>query len=301
MNYSEKPLLMEGEVLGRPLGPLTSWRIGGVAERFFSPTDIDKLVKYVCSLSKDVPWTWFGLGSNVLVRDKGVQGAVICTRQLQNLSLQEDGSIFVQAGMTCAKFARFCSRLGYPQASFFAGIPGTMGGALAMNAGAFGSETWEWVEAVQVLNRQGQIFIREPKEYDIGYRTVLSKTVGYGQEAFIGGVFRFPHNKEIDGMKQIRALLQKRAELQPIGTYNCGSVYRNPPNDFAARLIEACSLKGYQVGDAMVSPKHANFIINCKSAKAQEVEQLMGIIESTVYSRFGIQLQTEVKILGSQG
>lgn len=293
--------LMEGEQLNRPLSPLTSWHIGGVAERFFSPSHIEKLVEYLNILPADVPWTWFGLGSNVLIRDGGVPGVVICTRQLQEISLQADGSILVQAGMTCAKFARFCSRLGFPAASFFAGIPGTIGGALAMNAGAFGSETWPWVEAVDVINRQGQILRREPKDYEIGYRTVINKVVGYGQEAFVSGIFRFPLNKEIDGMLQIRALLQKRAASQPIGTYNCGSVYRNPPNDFAARLIEACDLKGYRIGDAMVSPKHANFIINCKAAKAQDVESLMGIIESTVKDRFGIQLQTEVKILGSQG
>jgi len=293
--------LLPGEVFNEYLAPWTSWHIGGVAERFFSPSSVQILGDYLNLLPPALPVTWLGLGSNVLIRDGGIQGAVIGTRQMQHLYQREDGAIVAQAGVTCAKFARFCSRLGFPDAAFFAGIPGTIGGALAMNAGAFGGETWEWVEAVTVMNRQGISQLLTPQDYDVGYRTVKSKVMASSADVFVEGVFRFPHQSNSDGLANIKELLRKRSDSQPIGTLNCGSVYRNPPGDFAARLIEACQLKGYRVGDAMVSPKHANFIINCQKASAHDVEVLMATIESTVNDKFGIRLQTEVKILGQAG
>lgn len=289
--------LLPGEVFEEALAPWTSWRIGGRAERFYSPPTTELLAQYLNLLPAGTPVTWLGLGSNVLIRDAGIQGAVIGMRQMQGLHQQADGSIFAQAGVTCAKFARFCSRLGFPDAVFFAGIPGTIGGALAMNAGAFGGETWEWVESVTVMDRQGVSQVRLPSDYEIGYRSVKQKMASE-ENVFVSGLFRFKHQANSDGMSNIKELLRKRSQSQPIGTWNCGSVYRNPPGDFAARLIEACQLKGYRVGDAMVSPKHANFIINCENASAHDVETLMNTIESSVLDKFGIRLHAEVKILG---
>lgn len=293
--------LLPGEVFNEHLAPWTSWHIGGTAERFYSPSTILLLAEYLKLLPAELPVTWLGLGSNVLIRDAGIKGAVIGTRQLQQLYQREDGAIVAQAGVTCAKLARFCSRLGFPDAAFFAGIPGTVGGALAMNAGAFGGETWEWVEGVTVMDRQGILQPLTPKDYDIGYRSVKPIVAKDQGCVFVEGVFRFKRREDADGLSDIKALLRKRGATQPIGTWNCGSVYRNPPGDFAARLIEECQLKGYRVGDAMVSPKHANFIINCQKASAQDVETLMSTIVSTVEAKFGIHLQTEVKILGQTG
>ncbi len=297
---AKEEVLIEGELLSQSLASLTSWHIGGIAERLYYPPDVEKLSHYLNTLSLEKPITWLGLGSNVLIRDGGIKGAVICTRQLQELYQQADGSIVAQAGVTCAKFARFASARGFADAVFFAGIPGTIGGALAMNAGAFGGETWEWVEAVTMINRQGQSTKRSANEFDVGYRSVRSKQGQPLQEAFIEGIFRFPLRQHTEGKNSIRELLRKRSSSQPIGTLNCGSVYRNPPGDFAARLIEACQLKGHQVGDAIVSPKHANFIINLGHAKARDVEALMEIIETSVLSQFGIKLFAEVKILGQK-
>lgn len=290
--------LLPGEVFNERLAPWTSWRIGGVAERFFSPTTTELLADYLKLLPASMPITWLGLGSNVLIRDAGIKGAVIGTRQLQGLYQREDGAVVAEAGVTCAKLARFCSRLGFADAAFFAGIPGTVGGALAMNAGAFGGETWEWVESVMVMNREGLSQILTPVDYDIAYREVKPKTPSCEGTVFVAGIFRFKPHADADGMSRIRELLRKRSQTQPIGTWNCGSVYRNPPGDFAARLIESSGLKGYSVGDAMVSPKHANFIVNCDQASAQDIETLMATIEATVLDKFGIRLQTEVKILG---
>ncbi len=293
--------LLTGEVFNEYLAPWTSWHIGGVAERFYSPSTTSLLADYLSLLPAQLPVTWLGLGSNVLIRDAGIKGAVIGTRQLQQLYQREDGAVVAEAGVTCAKLARFCSRLGFPDAAFFAGIPGTVGGALAMNAGAFGGETWEWVEAVTVMSRQGTLQHLTPQDYDIGYRSVKSTVAANIGCVFVEGVFRFKRKENADGLNDIKALLRKRGATQPIGTWNCGSVYRNPPGDFAARLIEECQLKGYRVGDAMVSPKHANFIINCQKASAHDVETLMSTIESTVEAKFGIRLQAEVKILGQTG
>lgn len=287
---------LEGEKLDYPLANLTSWHIGGKADRFYLPASIQKLTDYIKTLPADTPITWLGLGSNVLIRDGGIEGAVICTRKCQELEHRLDGTIYAQAGLTCAKFARFASKLGFPDAAFFAGIPGTIGGALAMNAGAFGGETWEWVESVTLINRQGELIERTPIDYEIGYRTVHAKHP-QPEEAFVSAVFRFPKGTN-DGMTKIRELLKKRSQTQPIGTFNCGSVYRNPPGDFAARLIEACDLKGYRVGDAIISEKHANFIINSAHACAKDVEELMKTIESCVWERFNIKLHAEVRILG---
>ncbi len=290
--------LLPGEVFNESLAPWTSWHIGGLAERFFSPATTEVLANYLRLLPASMPITWLGLGSNVLIRDAGIKGAVIGTRQLQGLYQREDGAVVAEAGVTCAKLARFCSRLGFADAAFFAGIPGTVGGALAMNAGAFGGETWEWVESVMVMNRKGQSQLRTPADYDIAYREVKPKILSCQDTLFVAGVFRFLSKTDTDGMSRIRELLRKRSQTQPIGTWNCGSVYRNPPGDFAARLIESCELKGYRLGDAMVSPKHANFIVNCDQASAQDIETLMATIEATVLDKFGIQLQREVKILG---
>jgi UDP-N-acetylmuramate dehydrogenase len=296
MKEETRPVF-EGETFNHALADLTSWHVGGSAERFFVPKHLEILSQYLASLGPLTPCHWLGLGSNVLILDEGIQGAVISTRQLVQLTAEKEGTIYAQAGVTCAKFARFCSKLGFAKAAFFAGIPGTIGGALRMNAGAFGGETWEWVEGVWTINRQGELKYRSKEEFSVAYRHVEGISMAQQQEAFVAGVFRFPHEPLEDGMNAIRELLRKRAQTQPIGTYNCGSVYRNPHGDYAARLIEACNLKGYRVGDAFISPKHANFIINDGEAKAKEVLAVMSTIETEVKARFGIQLEAEVKIL----
>jgi UDP-N-acetylmuramate dehydrogenase len=300
MSKNQKLIKDDVEARDVSLAPLTSWHIGGEAERYFCPSTSDSLREYLTTLAIDVPCTWLGLGSNVLIRDGGIQGAVIATRRLQTLFQDSDGTVFAEAGLTCAKLAKYCTAKGFAEAAFFAGIPGTVGGALAMNAGAFGSETWEWVKAVKVIDRKGQIIFRDANEYDIGYRSVVGRTSEQAQEAFLGAIFKFPASLSDKGGEKIKALLRKRADSQPIGTFNCGSVYRNPTGDFAARLIESCDLKGYQVGNAMISPKHANFIINCGQACSEDVETLMNTVESQVFDRFGIALHREVRILGQK-
>nr|AIA12162.1 Mur ligase family, glutamate ligase domain protein [uncultured bacterium] len=278
-----------------PLAKLTSWHIGGKAEYFAQPTHLDEL-KTIIADRKSLNITWLGLGSNVLIRDAGIQGLVIATRGLNQIKLQENALIYVEAGVACAKLARFCQKHGLGGGEFFAGIPGTIGGALTMNAGAFGGETWECVQSVDVIDEAGLVSTHHINEFEVSYRRVLpnfSKFLG-----FVGGLFQFKSFASEEGKEKIRQLLQKRQEAQPIGTFNCGSVYRNPEGLHAAKLIDECGFRGKRIGDAMVSEKHANFILNTGKASAQQVEALMKEIEETVLERFQVKLEREVKILG---
>lgn len=277
-----------------PLSKHTSWRVGGTAEWYFKPKSLQELCDFLADLSEDVQVTWLGLGSNVLVRDGGIAGVVIATHgALNDLEQMDDGAIYVGAGVACAKVARHCVKQGFADAHFFAGIPGTVGGALAMNAGAFGGETWEYVAKARMVSHDGKLSIHPASEFEVAYRHVKAPQNGW----FVGAWLRFEKHDSVDP-DQIRSLLLKRKETQPIGLPSCGSVFRNPPNDFAARLIQAAGLKGYSIGGAQVSNKHANFIINTGDATAEDIESLIGYVQEQVQSQFGVHLQPEVKVIG---
>ena len=281
-----------------PMAPHTSWRVGGPAEIFFEPADADDLAAFLADLPADMPLFWMGLGSNLLVRDGGIDGVVIATsRGLGALQRLTSGTVRAEAGVPCAKLARLCEREGLAGGAFFAGIPGTLGGALAMNAGAFGGETWAQVTRVEVMNRAGARFWRDATAYAVGYRHVVTPIPG---EWFIAGEWRFAPVDETasTGPSRVRELLARRAATQPLGLPSCGSVFRNPFGDHAARLIEAAGLKGVRCGDAEISTKHANFIINRGQARAADIEALIERIQAEVWGRFGIELVPEVRIVG---
>lgn len=280
------------------LARLTSWRVGGPAERLYRPADLDDLAVFLKTLAHDEPITWLGLGSNLLIRDGGIKGTVIMTQGLLNeMTLQPDGTIRAEAGVSCAKLARFAARHEFTSGEFFAGIPGTVGGALAMNAGAFGGETWESVIKVEVLDQQGDRKERLPDEYQIAYREVTPPQADI-REWFVAGHFQFKPGDVNESRAQIRELLDKRSATQPTGEHSGGSVFRNPPNNYAAKLIEACGLKGTTEGGAKVSEKHANFIINEGTATAADIEKLIERVQTTVLKDHGIELIPEVHIVG---
>jgi UDP-N-acetylmuramate dehydrogenase len=273
----------------------TSWHVGGPAEYFFEPQDRSDLAAFLRALPVDMPLTWVGLGSNLLVRDKGVRGAVICLhRALATLERRGLDEVWCEAGVPCARLARQCVRWQLGPAEFFAGIPGTLGGALAMNAGAFGGETWRHVIEVQVIDREGRERTRAATDYQVRYRHV---TPPVSDEAFLAARLRF-EAQPAARLEGIRDLLVERKTKQPIGEWSCGSVFINPPGQHAAQLIEECGLKGFQVGAASVSTKHANFIINEGTASAADLEDLIQRVQQAVHERFGIWLQTEVRIVG---
>ncbi len=278
-----------------PLKMLNSWHIGGCADRTYVPVDLHDLSLFLGSLPPDEPLTWLGLGSNVLIRDKGIRGTVILTQgAIDKLVLLEDNRIYAQAGVTCAKIAKFAARHDVVGAEFFAGIPGTLGGALRMNAGAFGGETWNAVAQVEVMDRAGRVTLHDRADIETGYRTVTCAPDTW----FVGAYLSLAKGDGAESEVRVKALLKKRSETQPIGLLSCGSVFRNPPDDHAARLIECCGLKGLVVGGAQISPKHANFIINLGNASSSDVEHLIRRIEGTVLEQTGVQLYREVCILG---
>ncbi len=286
----------QGELLhNEPLAKYTSWRVGGPAEKMYLPKDKDDLVAFVRSLPADEPLFWLGLGSNLLVRDGGIKGTVINTRgRLKKMELIDSERLYVEAGVPCAHVARYSSDLGLTGAEFLAGIPGTMGGALKMNAGAFGGETWNIVRRVEVLNQRGEVIKRGKNEFEVAYRTVK----GADNEWFLAVELVLEKQQGNDGQEKIRALLEKRNQTQPTNKPTCGSVFKNPVGDFAARLIEACGLKGYCIGNACVSEKHANFIENRGQASARDIERLIEYIQQQVREKQGVELETEVCRVG---
>lgn len=281
-----------------PMARHTSWRVGGPAERYYEPADLDDLAAFLAQLSEYEPLTWVGLGSNLLVRDGGVRGTVIMTSGLlKQIELLDEGLVRAEAGVACAKVARFCARHHLTGAEFLAGIPGTMGGALAMNAGAFGGETWRHVAAVETLDGRGGRHLRQPEAFEVSYRRVI----GVSGEWFVAAHLRLHRGDTDTASGRIKELLERRGATQPIGLPSCGSVFRNPQGDHAARLIEACGLKGVCIGGACVSEKHANFIINTGSATAADIEALIDKVAAEVESRHGVRLVREVHIIGEAG
>lgn len=302
-----------------PMRKYTSWRAGGSVEQMFQPADLDDLLVFLRGLPGDEPLYAVGLGSNLLVRDGGLRGTVLMLHgTLGGLHLEMDGSVYAEAGVPGAKLARFAALHNMQGAEFFAGIPGSLGGMLAMNAGCYGSETWEKVLRVQTVNRYGVVHIRTAADYEIGYRHVMrnktqderSKTQDSNlascvlppesglPEFFIAAWLQFSRGDGESARQGIKALLSKRIASQPLNLPNAGSVFRNPPGDHAARLIEQCGLKGRQIGGAQVSEKHANFIVNTGTATAADIENLILEVQAAVEKQTGIKLHPEVRIIG---
>ena len=289
--YSFKGVLQ----LDEPMVKHTSWRVGGKADQMYTPADIDDLSGFLKNLPVAEPVMFIGLGSNLLVRDGGIRGTVISLKgSLSEISLLENNVIRAGAGVSCAKLSRFCHRNNLLGGEFFAGIPGLLGGALAMNAGAFGGETWSVIDSVTTIDMRGNIYVRSPKEYEIAYRSVK----GRNNEWFVSADIKLTLGDGEAAAQNVKELLEKRNLTQPTGLPSCGSVFKNPRGDYAARLIEASGLKGFRIGDAVVSEKHANFIINSGNASASEIEKLMKLVQRTVEQKQGIRLQSEVKIVG---
>jgi UDP-N-acetylmuramate dehydrogenase len=306
------PVLRGHFLYNEPMKRHVSWRAGGTAQRVYVPADLEDLTWLVRSVPAREDIHMVGLGSNLLVRDGGVSGVVILLHGvLRKLAIEsrthgmpaapegiETALIYAQAGVASPKLARFAANHNLVGGEFWAGIPGTVGGAIAMNAGCYGSETWDKLVQVQTLDRQGQLNERLPDEYVTGYRHVALKHAH--QEWFIGGWFRLAKGDGAAARETIKDLLKKRIAAQPLRWPNAGSVFRNPPGDYAARLIESCGLKGFRIGDAQVSEKHANFIVNLGHATATDIERLIEHVEDSVETRTNVRLIREVRIIGER-
>lgn len=274
---------------------LTTWGTGGAAERIFVPADAEDLAAFLAGLGPRDSVLFIGLGSNLLVRDGGIEGVVVLTsRGLARIEEIDTDTVRAGAGAGCAKLARYCARKGLAGGEFLAGIPGTVGGALAMNAGAHGVETWDLVHRVETVDRRGRRRWRDRNEFEIGYRTVG----GMSDEWFTCADIRFDRTEPDAVRARTRRLVKARAATQPVGQRSCGSVFRNPPGDFAGRLVEACGLKGARIGGAVVSEKHGNFIVNDGTASSSDIEALIGEVQTCVFDETGVRLVPEVRVVG---
>ncbi len=281
-------------LFNEPLARYTSWRVGGSAEQYYRPTDINDLSVFLQHLAITQPVFWLGGGSNLLIRDGGIPGTVIhLRRSLDQIRLEADGRLYVEAGVACPQVARFCQKNGLSDASFLVGIPGTMGGALAMNAGAFSGETWPLVSEVELMDRQGYRQWLPSSAIRVGYRKA---DIPEGQ-CFVAAKLSLSH-AGTDDYSIMQELLERRRISQPISVPTCGSVFKNPEGGFAAQLIERCGLKGHQIGQAKVSEKHANFIENLGGASASDIELLIYLIQDRVKREHSVRLETEVRIVG---
>lgn len=293
---TEKTVAGQSTLLqNEPLARYTSWRVGGAADHLFIAENIEELQAFIQTVDSTEPIEFIGLGSNLLVRDGGVRGTIIVMHQALS-ELRKDGKyMYAEAGVTCGKFARFCANQSKQGGEFMAGIPGTVGGALAMNAGCYGTETWNIVHQVLTINRQGVTHVRNQSEFIASYRHV---EMPVPNEWFLGAWFSLEPGVAEESMQKIKNLLATRLASQPLNLPSAGSTFRNPHGDYAARLIEASGLKGYQVGGAQVSPKHANFIVNVGDATAMDIELLIRHMKDTVLEKQGVALQQEVRVIG---
>lgn len=279
-----------------PMAGHVSWRAGGAADIWFQPADIDDLQDFLAAY--EGPILPMGLGSNLLVRDGGWPGAVICLYDtLNELHFEQStGAVQAGAGVHCATLASQAAKRGLGGATFFGGIPGSVGGALAMNAGAWGGETWEVVQRVDVLTRAGELRSWSRDQLNVSYRHVSAPDPA---AIYLRACLQLQAGQDAGQLQSdLKAMVAERREKQPVGQPSCGSVFRNPANDHAARLIEAAGLKGFSIGAAEVSTKHANFILNRGEASAADIESLLGHVQSQIANQFQIELVPEVRIVG---
>ena len=284
-----------------PMARHVSWRAGGAAARFYAPADLEDLQAFLAQLPPREPLLFVGLGSNLLVRDGGFAGTVVLMHAAGRHPQMVGGRLYAEAGVASPKVARFAARHDLAGAEFLAGVPGSVGGALAMNAGCYGGETWEIVERAVTIDRRGELHTRARDEFEIGYRhCALRGGARLGEDVwFAAAWFELPRGDGAASRGRIRELLEKRVASQPLSLPNAGSVFRNPPGDHAARLIESCGLKGLARGGARVSDKHANFIVNPeRRATAADIEWLIGEVRRRVAERTGVSLVPEVRMVG---
>lgn len=295
---------LRGRVLeNEPMARHVSWRAGGAVARAYVPADLADLAAFLRLLPPAEPVAFVGLGSNLLVRDGGYRGTAVLMHNTHGAMRLDGDLVFAEAGVASPKVGRFAATHGFEGAEFLAGIPGTVGGALAMNAGCYGAEAWEFVARVDTVDRSGRLRARMPEDFATGYRHVALRGGRIGEdEWFVASWFRFRPGDGERARERIKVLLARRITTQPLSLPNAGSVFRNPPHDHAARLIEACGLKGFAIGGARISERHANFIVNPGgTARAAHIEALIDHARCVVRDRFGVELVPEIRVIGEAG
>lgn len=294
----------KGDILrNEPLSRHTSYAIGGPEDIFVYPNNLEDLRVLLQALANRKLNTWFlGGGTNLLVRDRGFRGMVITLQRMQTIKIEREyrsigGSfavVYAEAGAPLSKLLSFAVEQGLTNLEFAAGIPGTVGGAVCMNAGVALGELGDVIDSVTLIAPDGNLFTRSREEMGFGYRTSSIPDGHLVLEARI--ILRRDDKEKIKS--QVKELLDKRKRNQPWGVPSAGSVFKNPQEESAGKLIELAGLKGMTVGGAQVSEKHANFIVNTGNAKAADVLALMELVREKVLEVHGVRLEPEIKIIG---
>ncbi len=273
-----------------------TWKVGGKAEYFFEPEDLEDL-KIFLNLTSGEKVTFLGNGSNVLIRDNGIEGYVVCLKKsFNNHHINSENKFIFEAGLSCMKIAQISAKQNFTGLEFLCGIPGTLGGALKMNAGCYGGNIWDNVSDITLINKEGDLIKRKKNDFKISYRNVDIDENNF----FVSASFNLQKNQMNNSLNIIKDFLKDRRSNQPTGLPSCGSVFKNPKNHHAAKILDSLGLKGFRVGGAYVSEKHANFIITEKSAKSKDIEKLINYIQKKVYEDKKISLETEVKFIGTE-
>ena len=281
--------------LDQSMKKYNTWGVGGLADVLYEPESINDLLNFL-KLVKDERKFFIGNGSNILVRDKGLRGVVISLKKsLQKCITNDDNSLYVEAGYSCMKIAQYSAKNNLGGLEFLSGVPGTIGGALYMNAGCYGSEIWDFIDYVELINSNCELEKRRKCDFNINYRNVeLNKN-----ELFVAAL-TIPLMRNHDAGNKIKSYLEKRRKSQPTGAKTCGSVFKNPVGEFAGKIIEELGLLGYSIGGACISKKHGNFIENKNNATSKNIEDLIEYIQEFVKEKRGINLETDVKFIGEK-
>lgn len=278
------------------LKDFNSWKVGGIAKNFYICADKNLLAINIKNKALKLPLHFIGLGSNTLFRDGNIEGTIIMMHKGIGEINQQNNLFYADAGVSCSKLAKNVAKAGFAKSAFLAGIPGTVGGALAMNAGCYGSETWDFVSKVLLIDTDGKQIVRKRNEFKTAYRKTIN--ISNKTEYFLGAWFNFPEGQTDIAQNEIKNLLLHRKKTQPLDWPTAGSTFRNPSNSHAAKLIEECGLKGHTIGGAQISNKHANFIINLGNASSIDIERLIEFVKEKVFTLKNIMLETEIKFIG---
>lgn len=288
--------LITGRVLfDAPMRQFTSMKVGGPADSLLFPKDAQELKRIIRHAKrKRIPLLVLGNGTNLIVRDKGVRGWVVSLARGMKKIVIDGDVIEVEAGFPLQRFVQFSIRKGLTGLEPFVGIPGTVGGGLAMNAGAWDAELKDVLLSMTLMKKDGEVVEKPRSRLRFSYRGLMIPP----SWIILKGRFRLKKGRKEEILERLRFYSEMRKKKQPLDYASAGSIFKNPKNGPAGKWIEETGLKGYRIGQAMVSDRHANFIINLGKAKAQEVIRLMEIVEEKVYREKGISLEREVKVVG---
>ncbi len=302
--FKELSKNIKGKILFHvPLSRYTSLRVGGPADIMIYPSDVMELQKVICfSQTQAIPYFVIGRGSNLLIKDGGLKGiAIRLSLGFKRIKLlnhsRNHTSVLVEAGVSLKRLLKFCIGRGLSGLEFLSGIPGSIGGALAMNSGAQGRQMKDVTESLALITPQTEVIERSKDHLNFEYRKLHLPTGTIILKAQI----LMKHRSKRIILSEVEKIKKWRRQTQPLNLPSAGSVFKNPIGKSAGQLIEQTGLKGFRVGNAKISEKHANFIVNLGGATAKDILSIMGIIQNRVYQKTGIRLEPEIKIAGENG